>query len=196
MTTLWLLLPLLVHAAKTGAGGNKNRAIDATLSLQRRNSVGPYMLTGENFTIYATERPRPYHVGLFFTADQDRCSDCPGMLAEYADVASLFDEQYNISDAPTDQIVYFFVISLGDAPELFQSLGITFVPQLFVIGPKSKEDLRQPLSDFSIDLFQGKDLAESISERAGVQVRRWFCYIVLRFLFSDTSPHRSEDCTT
>ena len=164
------LLPLLALAAKAGGENKQNRGIDAALSLRQRNSVGPFKLTGENFTAYATQRPRLYHVGLFFTAGEQSCSDCPGVLDEYAIAASLFNEQYNVSDAPFDKLLYFFVVSVEDSPELFHSLGITYVPQLFVIGPKSEDDPKQPLSDFAIDLFEGKDLVETMSASTGVQV--------------------------
>lgn len=140
-------------------------------SLLRRGSVGPYRLTGENFTRFATERPRLYQAGLFFTADSDVCPDCAGSLAEYTAAAQLFDEQYELSSVDVGNVIFFFVISASDSPELFKSLGIVFAPQLFVIGPKTEQDARQPLSDFEINLLTG-DLIKAISDKSGVAITR------------------------
>ena len=122
-------------------------------------------LTGYNFYYFC-------QVGLFFTASSDHCSECAAALAEYSTAASLFGEQYNISDSDTSahQLIFFFVISAVDSPEIFQTLGINFAPQLFLISPKTDSDPKQPLSDFMVNIFEEPDLVQAIAVKGGVEV--------------------------
>jgi hypothetical protein len=135
--------------------------------------------------------PAPAHthtqVGLFFTASREKCgAECDAAFAQYALAAALFQEQHDMASTPPDKLIFFFVISAQDSLELFQSLGIKFAPQLFVIGPKSASDPKQSLSDFLMHPFEEPDLVQAIAAKAGVEVscqRSYFHTYIYTLIF-------------
>ena len=112
-----------------------------------------------------------HQIGLLFTAGPEYCANCDSVLREYHLAARLYEEQHNSTMLKDPGVLlFFFTVSAADSPELFQSLGISYAPQLFVIGPKTESDPKQPLSDFMIDLNNENDLVKAISEKSGLKV--------------------------
>lgn len=138
-------------------------------SIVKRSDESIFYLTGANFTKFVTERPRKYHVALFFTSNS-HCPDCGPLRREYEWTARMYTEQFNHSLMSPSEMLFFFIISVEDSPELFQSLGIMHAPLLFVIGPKAVDDPKQSLSDFAVEIFKGGSLIDEIGAKFGTEV--------------------------
>jgi len=162
------------------SAGDKGQArVDELVRLKAKYGGAVLPLSDRNFTRFVTDKPRHYHAAMFLTAKDSRygCAPCNAAQKAFEDMATQYQNQYELDAVDASHRIVFFVIDVDSAREVFNSLKMETVPRLFIMPPKLTDDApNHKASQYEVNtaamLGGMSGLLEELNRVSGVPVRQ------------------------
>ncbi len=147
----------------------------ATVSYLSQSGQMLHQLTSTNISRFLIDRPRYFTAVMLFVAENPEfeCPSCNLTVLQLNHTANSYYQQYDLSEASKEETLFFFVIKYDTSKEIFEALGVNFVPRLYVIGPKEISSPKLPFANFEVRLdrlTRESDFSSAIYSKANVKV--------------------------